>query len=186
MYMLLNNYNPEIIGYYKGPIVSLEEAERNIHDLKHDVPEDERFLNCIMNRTIGIKAFASRSLNYIDPNSGTNKPKKFNVVSFGKEIIDMLMDTSLKQYIDEKYWARTIRINVGTISEFNFDISDQTKVELRGRGESVQRIIYDSNDTSSFDVQILRSVINKDSHTSVTDSEKILDIIHGYNDDRNK
>ena len=45
-----------------------------------------------------------------------------------------MMDSMLKNHIDENYWKRTVIIEVGGNSSFNFNLTDEQKSTLVTKG----------------------------------------------------
>uniref|UniRef100_A0A6C0IWS1 PNPLA domain-containing protein n=1 Tax=viral metagenome TaxID=1070528 RepID=A0A6C0IWS1_9ZZZZ len=68
-----------------------------------------------------------------------------NLTSYVKLIITMLHDLNLKAHVDEEDWKRTIKIDVGTVSATDFDISKEGKLALIGSGEAAARKFFDYN-----------------------------------------
>jgi NTE family protein len=135
MFRLLNNYDPMIVGAVSsGKKVTYEIAQKNLYDIEYEDQIDHQLNDFVLERTIGMKTHTTRTLRYIDPSRGENDVKKFGIISFCNELLYVMNDTNLKLHINDKYWSRTVKIDVGNESALNFDLSvaDKKKLILKG------------------------------------------------------
>ena len=65
-----------------------------------------------------------------------------NLTSYVKLVIMMLHDLNLKAHVEEDDWKRTIKIDIGTVSATDFDISEEEKLGLIKSGEAAARKFF--------------------------------------------
>jgi len=141
MFKLLNNYDPEIIGpNYTGEIMNVTKAQTNLYDLDLDIMmNDTTSKDFILKRTIGIKTFNKRTLNYIKPGSNYGVHADFNIYSYCMAVMSMMTDAALREYIDEEMWSRTIKIDSSKYDSLNFNVTTDminSMIEL-GRNSTI-------------------------------------------------
>lgn len=125
LFKLLNCYDPNIIGPTDpSSRVNHDTAVRNLYDMSSDTDLVNPIFDAyILNRTVGIKSFSKRSLNYIHPGPTIDDEKSFNIVTFIEAIVNMSTDATLREYVHEKMWNKTIKIDSSPYSFANFDLT---------------------------------------------------------------
>ncbi|VBB18081.1 hypothetical protein YASMINEVIRUS_544 [Yasminevirus sp. GU-2018] len=140
LFKLLNNYDPEIVGPTDSTKrVNLDVATRNIYDMTIDTDSsDPVYQAFILNRTVGVKTFSKRSLNYIRQGRTAEPDRNFNIVSYIESIVSMGIDAILREYVDDNMWARTIRIDSSAygFADFNLSKEDGRKMFLIGKNSA--------------------------------------------------
>lgn len=66
-----------------------------------------------------------------------------NLTSYASLIVTLLHDLNIKAHVDEDDWKRTIKIDVGSISATDFDITLEGKQQLIQNGEMGARKFFD-------------------------------------------
>lgn len=149
MFKLLNDYNPDIIGpNYTGEIMNVTKAQTNLYDLDFDIAMNDMISkDFILKRTIGMKTFNKRTLNYIKPGSNYGVHLDFNIYSYCMAVMSMMTDAALREYIDEEMWARTIKIDSSKYDSLNFNITTDiinSMIEL-GKNSAIRFMSGNSN-----------------------------------------
>lgn len=67
-----------------------------------------------------------------------------NIIEFTKIIITMLHDKASHVHVEQADWERTIRVNVGTISSTDFNLTDEQKLWLMAQGEDATKKFFDT------------------------------------------
>ena len=132
MFKVLNNYRVDIIGpNYAGEILDFEKAESKMYNLNFDIRTNDTISkDYILKRTIGVKTFNKRTLNYIKPGPNFGTHVNFNLYSYCTAIMNILSDAVMREYIDEEMWIRTIKIDSSDFDSMNFDITKETIDEM--------------------------------------------------------
>jgi NTE family protein len=116
--------------------VSNEEIENALKSLYHlegcndcddlTSSENDEFRHQQLQQTIAIKSFSKETMSNISPGSGVpvNNPNS-SVVKFCSNLISIFMDNGLKRHITADIWDRTLKIDIGTISTTDFDITEE-------------------------------------------------------------
>jgi NTE family protein len=145
MFKVLNNYRDDIIGpKYIGEKMNVDKAEHNLYDLDLDIKTNDVISkDYILERTIGMKTFNKRTLNYIKPDKKYDDYSNFNLYSYCNAVMSMLTDAAMREYIDEEMWLRTIKIDSTKFNSLDFNVtSDEinTMIEL---GKTSAKIFMD-------------------------------------------
>lgn len=114
-------------------ISTLREATYKLYDLDEDVDiESPEFVNNILSKTIGVKTFTKRSLNYIRSENTDNNENLNNasIITYASAVLGMMMDASLREHIDENIWDRTVKIDVSKYNASDFNLPKDTIYEM--------------------------------------------------------
>jgi NTE family protein len=102
--------------------------------LLDNYPIEELYKELPKEQVIGIKLIAKVNLKEIKTRE-LNRPIKSGI-EFAESIVGSMRNQALKLYIDPDDWLRTIKVNVGTISAFNFNLTDAEKKQLYESGKT--------------------------------------------------
>jgi NTE family protein len=128
----------------------ITKARNETEDLIRDKVKED-----VLNKTVGIKGYDDRTFNYVVYGK-SKRIEKFTLIGFIREIMELMMDMGARQYIDANMWDRTIKLNMGTESVADFDLTDDDKNKLINIGKdgaiqfasqkSILRIIVSHDD----------------------------------------
>lgn len=91
--------------------------------------------NKVNSKTIGLKLLTLDEINnYLPPVT--------NIKSYIAILINTIYQQSLRIHIHEEDWKRTIKINIGTINSFNFNIKNEDKRFLLEQGYDAINTYY--------------------------------------------
>ena len=119
---------------------TIMKAERDIHDLERDATNVDE----IMCHTIGVKGYDNRTYKYVQ-NGSSSRIEDFTLFSYMKEILEMLMDIGLRTYIDSHLWERTVKLNMGSESVADFELTDEDINKLNNIGVNASKLFIDNN-----------------------------------------
>lgn len=101
--------------------------------LLDNYPIQELYVHLSPVQVIGIKLISKVKIRGL--RCGKESRAISSPIEFVEVIITSLRNQALKIHIDEDDWLRTIKVDVGTISAFNFELSDSEKRFLFEQGK---------------------------------------------------
>lgn len=77
------------------------------------------------------------------PSELKSYPLPTNLTTFLKGLVRIYRDLSLRVHVHPDDWARSIRVNIGTISSFDLDLSEADKANLSEQGYLAAKKFFD-------------------------------------------
>jgi len=107
-----------------------------IHRLYEHLPKEE---------CVGLKLMTSNSLYELEnPEISEFADPPSNIVEFIKIVTTMVRNQALKLHVEEEDWVRTVKIDVGTMSSTDFELSDEDKEFLFNQGKEAAKKYIES------------------------------------------
>lgn len=96
-----------------------------------------------LKRTLAIKTMTTDTIKLLSADTISSQNK--NIIDFCSSVIDIFMNTAMRNYVTQDLWDAALKIDIGAISSTDFDIDtdDIMKMIEIGRNSAAQQFIGD-------------------------------------------